>query len=187
MKYFSKLTIGLAAYIVISAAFMLQIRNFLVKTFGGEVVKLAFIFLFFLTVLLYILYLLRMKRSVSRIIYSIFIFALAYLLILRQPYFTEKIHVLEYGILGYLAFRDLSILRQGSWLTLIFVKRSKKNKKIFKNILLAIFFISLIGILDETFQGFLPYRVGEIRDVVTNVVSGLLGIFQYFIYRGSDT
>ena len=80
----------------------------------------------------------------------------------------KKVHVLEYGILGYLAFRDLS----------------KRNKKIFKDILLAFSFISLIGIMDETFQGFLPYRVREIRDVATNVVSGLLGIFQYFIYRG---
>ncbi|MCK4463535.1 MAG: VanZ family protein [Candidatus Omnitrophica bacterium] len=169
VKYFSKLTIGLAAYIVISASFMLQIRNFLVKTLGGESVKLVFVFLFFLTALLYILYILRMKIPVSSIIYSVFIFVLGYLLISRQPYFTEKIHVLEYGILGYLALRDLS----------------KKNKKIFKNILLAIFFISVIGIMDETFQKFLPYRVGEIRDVATNVVSGLLGIFQYFIYRGS--
>lgn len=186
MKYFSKLTIGLAAYIVISASFMLQIRNFLVKTLGGESVKLVFIFLFFLIALFYISYIYR-KTHIFGVLFSIFIFVLAYFLILNQPYFAEKIHVLEYGILGYLALRDLSILRQSSGLPLNEVEWSKKNKKIFKNILLAISFISVIGILDETFQGFLPYRVGEIRDVVTNVVSGLLGIFQYFIYRGSAT
>lgn len=167
MKYFSKLTIGLAVYIVISASFMLQFRNFLVKTFGGEVIKSAFIFLFFLTALFYIWHILRMKIPASSIICSVFIFVPAYLLISKQPYFTEKIHVLEYGILGYLALRDLL----------------EKNKKIFKNILLAVSFISLIGILDETFQRFLPYRVGEIRDVATDIVSGLLGIVQYFIYK----
>lgn len=166
MKHFSKLTIGLAAYIVISASFMLQIRNFLIKACGGEVIKLAFTFLFFLIALFYISYIYR-KTHIFGVLFSIFIFVLAYFLILNQPYFAEKIHVLEYGILGYLAFRDLS----------------KKNKKIFKDILLAISFISAIGILDEIFQGFLPYRVGDIRDVATNVVSGLLGIFQYFIYE----
>ncbi len=169
MRSFSKLTIGLAIYIVISASFMLQAWKFLVGTIGNEAIKFIFFSLFFLVALSYMAYIFRRKIPVFRIALSILIFAFAYMLILNQPYFTEKIHVLEYGILGYLAFRDLS----------------KRYKKIFKNILLAIFFISAIGTLDETFQKFLPYRVGEIRDVLTNVVSGLLGIFQYFIYRGS--
>lgn len=79
-----------------------------------------------------------------------------------QPYVTEKIHILEYGFLGWLAVRDLN-----------------RNKAYVKSAILAIFYIFLIGALDEAFQKCLPYRVGEIRDVVTNIISGLLGIMLF--------
>lgn len=162
MKRFSGITIGLGIYIVISASFMLQVRSFLIETFGDAAVKRAFFLLFFLVAALYVVYIIYKRLPLYSIALSLFIFALAYLLILWQPFFSEKLHVLEYGILGYLALRDLS----------------KRDKKALRNIIYAVGFVLLVTSLDEGFQYFLPYRVGEMRDVVTNIISGFLGIVQ---------
>jgi len=35
---------------------------------------------------------------------------------------------------------------------------------------------ALVGVLDEGFQKLLPWRVYEIRDMITNAISGALGI-----------
>jgi VanZ family protein len=84
----------------------------------------------------------------------------------QQPYFVEKMHVLEYGLLGWLAARDL---------------RRNPRSNIVLTILFSILFVLLIGSLDEGFQRLLPYRVGEIRDVITNVVSGSFGVILFLI------
>ena len=166
MKRFSGITIGLGIYIVISASFMLQVRSFLIETFGDAAVNLAFFLVFFLVVVLYVVYIIYKRLPIYRIGLSLLIFVLAYLFILWQPYFSEKLHVLEYGVLAYLAIRDLS----------------KTDKKALWNIMYAVGFIFLIACLDEGFQHFLPYRVGDMRDVATNIISGLLGIIQYNLF-----
>ncbi|MDD5491399.1 MAG: VanZ family protein [bacterium] len=71
----------------------------------------------------------------------------------------ERIHLLEYGFLSFLVFKmylidRLSILLY--WQTFLTV--------------------SFIGTLDEIIQYFIPSRVGDIRDIILNIVSGLLGL-----------
>src|SRR4030042_6287730 len=90
------------------------------------------------------------------IIISAFIFAW------RQPFFTERIHILEYGLLGWLAMRD-----------------SSRNKTALKTILFTILFVFLVSSIDELFQKLLPYRVGEIRDAITNIISGVIGLLLF--------
>jgi VanZ family protein len=77
----------------------------------------------------------------------------------RQPYFVEKLHIFEYGFLGWLVTRDLN-----------------KKKISIKAILLSALFVLLVAGLDEGFQYFLPYRVCDIRDVITDGISGAFGI-----------
>ena len=162
---------GLAAYIIISASFMLQVRLFLIETFGEQAVQIAFLCLFFLIFALYLVYIIYKRIPLYRAAAGIIIFGLAYLLISKQPFFAEKLHIPEYGLLGYLALRDLS--------------RAGKQNGFIADALCVFCFVALVGSLDEVFQLLLPYRVFELRDILTNVLSGSLGILQcYFtIYR----
>lgn len=161
LKKLSKITIGFGAYIVISAAFMLQVRNWLFKVFGDFAVVTCFKSLFILLTTLTIVYAFKIRLSIFRLCATASIFVLGYLFSMWQPYFSEKTHVLTYGLLGYLAANDL-----------IDAKRSLQ----FKYIAGAIIFVSFISASDEIFQRFLPYRFGEIRDFITNIISGALGI-----------
>ena len=140
---------------------MLQFLELLVKTLGNEALKLAFLAFFYIILLIYTLYIIHNKLPLYVIGLSLICFGLGYLLITKQEYFAEKVHVIEYGILGYLALRDLF---------------KAKNRPIFMKFAYSLAFIILIGFLDEGFQWLLPYRVFELKDVATNMLSGGLGI-----------
>jgi VanZ family protein len=80
---------------------------------------------------------------------------------------AEKTHILEYGILAWMALRDLD-----------------KNKKgVLKSAILAFIFAALVGVVDEAFQKLLPWRVFEVRDMLTNALSAALGIAVYLSGR----
>ena len=158
---FSKATVGLGIYIVISAAFMLQVRDRLFSLFGGPAVMAVFKTLFVLVAFYALIYAFRKNPGVSRFVIAAAVLIAAYIFSARQPYFSEKSHVLTYGILGYLAARDMA---------------PAKNKIRLKNIAIAAGFICAISALDEGFQGILPYRFAETRDFVTNIISGSMGM-----------
>jgi glycopeptide antibiotics resistance protein len=83
----------------------------------------------------------------------------------RQPYFSEKAHVLEFALLGWLAMRDLT----------------KQGKNLLKEALFAFIFAAIIGYLGEGIQKFIPWRVFEVRDIITNVLSGGLGVILFIL------
>ncbi len=167
-KRLSKITIGFGAYIVVSAAFMLQVRDWLFKVFGDFAVVTCFKSLFILLAILTIVYAFKIRLSIFRLCATASIFVMGYLFSMWQPYFSEKTHVLTYGLLGYLAANDLI--------------DTKRNLQ-FKYIAGAIIFVSFISASDEIFQGFLPYRVCEMRDFITNIISGVMGITLLFALR----
>ncbi len=107
-----------------------------------------------------------MKKRIHAIKTPAFILVLITGLILawqvRFP--AEKIHVLEFGILGWLATRDL-------------IKVNRKKIAI----ILACLFCAAVGILDEAFQAVLPYRVYEVRDIAINCAGGVWGIILYVL------
>lgn len=76
----------------------------------------------------------------------------------------EKIHLLEFAVLGWLASRDL-------------VKPGRKAK----GIIFALAFTFAIGILDEVFQGILPYRYFQWCDIGLNSAGGLWGVTLYLL------
>jgi len=69
----------------------------------------------------------------------------------------EKIHLIEYGALGFLIFKAL--------------KNDLKDLSIY---IWSALIICYIGIIDETIQWIVPNRVGTIEDVWLNIRSGVL-------------
>lgn len=155
----SKLTIVFGFYIIVSAAFMRQAWEFVTVQFGAPLAKAFCVALFVVAVSLILVRAFKPRRSFIKSICSIIIAAVGIIFAWRQPYFVEKMHILEYGLLGWLSARDF-----------------RDNPSRIKQVMAALLFISLISALDEYFQKILPYRVGEIRDFITNVVSGILGV-----------
>ena len=72
------------------------------------------------------------------------------------PLPIERIHFIEYGILGWLVWRA-----------------SGKGKRGFA---LSMGYILAISVLDEVIQGILPNRVYDIRDIWMNVTGGCIGL-----------
>ena len=71
---------------------------------------------------------------------------------------VERIHFIEYAVLGLLISRTVDVR------TLI-------------RIICIGCLITLIGAVDEIIQWFLPNRVGDMRDVIMNSVGGLSGLW----------
>ncbi len=162
----SPATIAFGLGVAVSASFVLQLTNFFVEIFGEEAFKLVFVCLCLLVAALYTLHIARERMHILGVAVSLIVFLLAFLLMKRQLFFAEITHVLEYGVLGYLASRDLF----------------RTTREISKGIVWVALFVACISLLDEGFQMVLPYRVFELRDITTNVVGGFLGIAQYKVY-----
>ena len=87
---------------------------------------------------------------------------------------VERIHFIEYAVLGLLISRAV-------------------NVRTLHGIISTCCLITLIGVVDEIIQWFLPNRVGDIRDVTMNSFGGLSGIWlgrflyweQHFLKRNS--
>ena len=158
----SRLTIGFGLFVIISAAFTRQLWEFIQRLVGKGNAQIAG-FTFLAGFAVFVLSLtLKSRFNIFKFLIKLAIIALAFLFAWRQPFFTEKFHVIEYGLLGWLACRDLS-----------------RSKVMLKNVVLALLFGSLVGVLDEGFQKLLPYRVCEVRDMLTNVVSVTFGVVLY--------
>lgn len=72
---------------------------------------------------------------------------------------VERIHLMEYGVLGCLAHRALRHRCAGR-----------------ERFLLAVLITLNLGLGDELIQGLLPRRFYDPKDVMVNAVSGLLGV-----------
>lgn len=149
---------------------MLQVRGLLSGALGEGAVILAFKLLFILTALCVILYAISRKAGFLRLLCCAAVLICAYIFSLRQPYLSEKTHVLTYGLLGYLAARDMDFTR---------------NKTPFKNMAIAAGFVCLTSALDEGFQAVLPYRFAEFRDFMTNIISGIIGSVLFYCFPKS--
>lgn len=162
MIRFSKFTVALGLWIIISASFMRQVWEFMQKILGKGNANTFVIFLFLILTTIALIHIIKINLGIFRIAASLAVISLAFIFAWQQPYPSEKIHVLEYGLLGWLATRDLD-----------------KSKKAVATIFWAVLFVSIAGALDEAFQWILPYRTGEFRDVMTNIISGAFGILLF--------
>ncbi|MEK7197011.1 MAG: VanZ family protein [Thermodesulfovibrionales bacterium] len=81
--------------------------------------------------------------------------ALIFIYQMERP--EERVHFLEYGILGFLVSTATGT---GS-----------------RHLIRALLLIVLIGSVDEFIQLLLPNRVGDLRDVLMNATGGVLGLW----------
>lgn len=139
---------------------MQQVWNVWKAVFGAQILFLFFICLCILAISAILYKNIKSGFNLKKISFIGVICISGFIFAWRQPYLPEKAHVLEFGLLGWLAMRDLA----------------KEGNYALKNILKAIVFISIMGYLEEGFQKLLPWRVFEIRDIATDVLSGMLGI-----------
>ncbi|MCK9603041.1 MAG: VanZ family protein [Candidatus Omnitrophica bacterium] len=161
----SKFSLFLGAYIIISAYFMNQVLNTWRITFGKNSIILSFILLSAWAMIATLYRSIKIKFNLIKIALICGICAAGFIFAWKQPYLSEKAHVLEYGLLGWLAMRDLAAHKTA----------------ISKSVLYTLIFVAIIALLDEGFQGLLPWRVYEARDIITNVLSGLLGTLLFIV------
>lgn len=83
------------------------------------------------------------------------------------PLPEERIHLVQFGLLGLLACPSLKGREESGW--------------IWKPLL----FVFLVGVSDEVLQWFLPDRVFDLRDILFNTLGGIWGLLLYVaIQRG---
>ena len=173
LNSFTKITYGIALSVVISAAFLQQllffVKGFIPDPFFERLVLCAFI-----PLLIGIYYILTQKTKcflnaliltivlIAGIVFSQFI-----------PIFVERIHLFEYGLLGWFAARDLT-------------HHSRQDVSPYNRLSkygYAFVFGTLVGIIDECFQGVLPYRHFSIHDILLNSGGSLWGIVLFYFAR----
>ncbi len=118
---------------------------------------------FFLAAFLTYITFIKKEKRPSRYIFLILI-VVCFFFIMRLLYYpAEKVHLIEYGILGALVFWAVSIHK----VDIVFCYVA------------AIIVSLVVGSADEIVQGFLPFRVFDFRDIVVNNLSGALGAVIY--------
>lgn len=161
------LTLG----IVLAAPFVGRLRDFLFDSFGDRAVEILAASLTSLAVILFLGALLKIREN--RALRYAGLAAVALLLYLQAVGFetelatvnvAEKIHIVEYGLLALLLYR---------------ARRSRlraDDTEDLSLLVLPLLWVTLAGTCDEAMQWLVETRTGEIRDVVLNVLSGLVGL-----------
>lgn len=138
-----------------------KIRKFLSEKYGPNVFDTIY-WVFGVIAVVFIFFFLRKFRGKQLLqkllIFLVFVGIYAYYLS-GMKYPVERIHFLEYGILGSLIYFAMT-RHIHHWFAVIF----------------SMHVVYWIGLGDEAIQWALPSRVGEIRDSVINLFSGALGI-----------
>jgi hypothetical protein len=161
----SKSTIGLGIFIIISSLFMNQVARFMEDAAGerGVEVMLGALFLIGLAIFVYSL----LKEDAFTVYSALCIAVLLSGIILawqvKNP--AERIHVVEYGLLGWLASRD-------------FTRKDNGITGLFKGCLFGL----VVGIIDEVVQWILPYRIFDIRDIAFNGLGACWGALIFGLY-----
>lgn len=163
MLKLSKLTVFLAIFIVISASFMRQVLDFLNYLLGRNTVIISFAIIQIAGGGFFLYFLINKKLGWLKLMVIFIVLSLGMLLVWKIKIFAERIHILEYGVLGYLAAKDLKVAQYKF------------------NIFVAFFFTLLVGVIDELFQKILPYRYFDFRDIVFNSLGGAWGVFIKFL------
>ena len=135
-------------------AFISFLRGFISKELLN-LLSLALSISFFLMLSVWIY---KQKYKLNQFILIISPLLLLTYLSLSLDVWVERIHFVEYAVLGLLFSRAVNV-----WAL--------------SGIIYTGCLVTLIGSVDEIIQWFLPNRVGDIRDVFMNSVGGLSGLW----------
>lgn len=166
---FSKLTIFIALYIIISAAFMLQVFNFIRAYIGKKGLVILVGLILVISALAFFIYstinsIIRKKYNLPKTLVVAIVLYMMLALAWQIENFAERIHIAEFAILGWFAARDLT----------------KANKKV-KGAIWACVFCAVVGLTDEIFQLVIPNRFFDLNDIVSNTLGGVWGTVLYMI------
>ena len=135
-------------------AFISILRGFISK----ELLNLLSLVLSLSFFLMLSVWIYKKKYKLNQFILIISPLLILIYLSLSLDVWVERIHFVEYAVLGLLISRVV-------------------NVRILSRIIYTGCLVTLIGAVDEIIQWFLPNRVGDIRDVFMNSVGGLSGLW----------
>lgn len=141
-------------FLIVSASFMRQLLNLSKIFLNRGDIELLIWATFAISILLAIKWI---KPNLKKSLYLAAICLAGILYALTFDVAEERIHLVKYGILGFLIVYNL------------------KNQSIKFKLLKALLYGLLIASIDEGFQYFLPYRVGDLRDVCFGGIGALWG------------
>ncbi len=163
----SFLSIFLSLLIIGIAPWARRILRFIYGIIGREVTVLGLKIVFLVGIALLVIYLLSKKQTIKLgfgIIFPLSSFILLTILFFKIKLPEEKVHLIEYAVLGFLLFKDF------------FNGRIK--------LFISILFLLIVAFTDELFQLFLPDRYFDFRDIIFNSVGGFTGwIFGNFLLK----
>lgn len=123
---------------------------------------IGFLLSMFLMLLMVLVQALRKKRSQLELGVLFGVIAVYIMFIMRMS-LPERTHLIEYSVVGALVFEALR-------------ERMQAENKTVVPFLLAILISTLIGVIDECIQYFLPNRVFDFIDILFNFLSALASI-----------
>ena len=145
-------------FIYVSQPFFPAFINTLRNLISKELLNLLSLVLSISFFLVLSVWIYNMKYKAKQFILIISPILLLTYLSISLDVWVERIHFVEYAVLGLLISRAV-------------------NVKTLRGIIYTGFLVTLIGAVDEIIQWFLPNRVGDMRDVFMNSVGGLSGLW----------
>lgn len=159
MKGFPSLLPVILSFLIIGIVpWARRILRFIYSLTGREFIALWLKILFLTGIFIGIIYFLKKKIKISPPSLLFLVPAIPFTILffkIKLP--EEKVHLLEYALLGLLIYRDFFKGRIG--------------------LLSSVFFIITVAFLDELFQLILPDRFFDYRDIIFNVSGGFTGFF----------
>jgi hypothetical protein len=144
----------------------IDLRNILLNLGKRDNLDIFIWIVFFIFGILLLIYLIKLKLNFFRLIIAIIVFGLGILYAFTiSKYISERIHLIYFGTIGFLFTKDN--LEESNIITIIY----------------TIIWSMLIATFDEIFQLFLPYRVGDVRDIILGTLGGLWGGLAYLVLK----
>ena len=161
-------------FIFVSLPFFPAFINVLSSFISKEILDLISLVLSVSFFLMLSIWIYNKKYKVNQFLLIISPLLLLTYFSLSLDVWVERIHFIEYAVLGLLISRAV-------------------NVRTLQGIIATCCLITLIGVVDEIIQWFLPNRVGDMRDVTMNSFGGLSGLWlgqflyweQHFLKRNS--
>lgn len=159
----SKITVFWAAYLIISPIFMRQALNFILGLLGNSGLTIMLWVIFLLGGGATFLYLYKSRPAIWRIFLFLGIFALGLFYASQVKITEERMHLINFGLLGWLIIKDISRFKKG-----------------IMSIGWSLLFCIFVAAIEETLQLWIPNRVAQIDDVLLAVMGGVWGISLFF-------